>query len=120
MAEISKDERNSVVHAKDLPMPTSPIDVRSIIKSPFYAAYSLGGKDRGLLATLKSRFQIGISRVDGHASFERPGGGRPCLSLHRSDAAAEVLWKAVGDTSGNTEPIPLEHGSREKSGSRSL
>ena len=27
MAEISKDERNSVVHAKDLPTPTSPIDV---------------------------------------------------------------------------------------------
>ena len=63
MAKISKDERNSVVHSKDLPTLTSPIDVRSIIKSPFYA-YSLGGEDRGLPATLKSRFQIGISRVD--------------------------------------------------------
>ena len=32
-----------------------------------------------------------------------------------AEAAAEVLWEA----SGNTEPIPLEHGWLEKSGSRS-
>ena len=32
-----------------------------------------------------------------------------------AEAAAEVLWEALG----NTEPIPLEHGSLEKSGSRS-
>jgi|AP95_1055475.scaffolds.fasta_scaffold192544_1 hypothetical protein len=36
-----------------------------------------------------------------------------------AEAAAEVLWEALGNTSGNTEPIPLEHGSLEKSGSRS-
>ena len=32
-----------------------------------------------------------------------------------AEAAAEVLCEALG----NTEPIPLEHGSLEKSGSRS-
>ena len=36
-----------------------------------------------------------------------------------AEAAAEVLCEALGNTSGNTEPIPLEHGSLEKSGSRS-
>ncbi len=36
-----------------------------------------------------------------------------------AEAAAEVLWEALGNTSGNTEPIPLEHGSLEKSGSHS-